>query len=311
MSKLSKQRLNLIVRWAGTLLSIGIMIYLLSRVGWGEAWQTIRQLTAWRIFLVLVLVFISRLATFGRWYMLLKDQTPTLGIIDTLKLTFAGLFASNVLPTTIGGDVLRLAGAVRLGLSTSLAAASLVVDRLVGMTGMALMLPFSLPALTAHLRARSLSGTAGSMALPMVTRLKKGIRKIFENLRFWSKHPLILLRALGFTLIHQACIYLIIRILIEGMGETLSYWQIAGIWSLTYFISLLPISINGLGLQEVTITNLYTLLGGLSPATSIALALILRLVWLIGSLPGAFYIGEVLAGKSPAEVEESLPEETL
>ncbi len=311
MSKQSKQRFNLIVRWGGTLLSIGIMIYLLSRVGWGEAWQTIRQLTAWRILLVLVLVFVSRLATFGRWHTLLKDQTPTLGITDTLKLTFAGLFASNVLPTTIGGDVLRLAGAVRLGLSTSLAAASLVVDRLVGMTGMALMLPFSLPSLSAYLQSRNLSSPAGSMTLPIVTRLKKGIRKVFENLRYWSKHPLILLKALGFTLIHQAAIYLIIRTLIDGMGETLSFWQIAGIWSLTYFISLLPISINGLGLQEVTITNLYTLLGGLSPATSIALALLLRLVWLIGSLPGAFFIGEVLAGKSPTEVEESLPEEAL
>lgn len=311
MSKLSKQRLNLIIRWGGTLLSIGVMIYLLSRVGWGEAWQTIRQVSAWRIAVVIVLVFVSRFATFGRWYTLLKNQTPTLSLVDTLKLTFAGLFASNVLPTTIGGDVLRLAGAVRLGLSTSLAAASLVVDRLVGMTGMALMLPFSLPALTAHLRSRTLPAPAGSMALPFFSRFKNGIRKMLENLRFWSSHPFILLKALGFTLIHQACIYLIILILIEGMGETLNFWQIAGIWSLTYFISLLPISINGLGLQEVTITNLYTLLGGLSPTASISLALILRLVWLVGSLPGAFFIGEVLAGKSPAEVEESLPEETL
>ena len=311
MSKRSKQRLNLIVRWGGTLLSIGVMIYLLSRVGWGEAWQTIRQLTAWRILIVLVLVFVSRFATFGRWYSLLKNQTPTLSLVDALKLTFAGLFASNVLPTTIGGDVLRLAGAVRLGLSTSLAAASLVVDRLVGMTGMALMLPFSLPALSAYLRSRNISAPATGMAVPLLNSLRNGFSKVLQNLRFWSKHPLILLKALGFTLIHQAAIYLIIRILIEGMGETLSFWEIAGIWSLTYFITLLPISINGLGLQEVTITNLYTLLGGLSSATSIALALILRLVWLIGSLPGAFFIGEVLAGKSPAEVEESLPEEAL
>ncbi len=311
MSKQNKQRLNLIIRWGGTLLSIAVLIYLLSRVGWGEAWQTIRQLTAWRILIVFVLVFISRFAIFSRWYTLLKDQTPTLSMADTLKLTFAGLFASNVLPTTIGGDMLRLAGAVRLGLSTSLAAASLVVDRLVGMTGMALMLPFSLPGLNDYLRSRALSAPAGSMAVPLFGNLKNGFRKVLQNLRFWSKHPLILLKALGFTLIHQAAIYLIIRILIEGMGESLSFWQIAGIWSLTYFITLLPISINGLGLQEVTITNLYTLLGGLSPATSIALALILRLVWLIGSLPGAFFIGEVLAGKSPAEVEESLPEEPL
>jgi len=306
-----KNYIHIIIRWGGTLLSIGVMIYLLSKVGWVEAWQTIHQLTAWRISLVLVLVFVSRFSTFGRWYMLLKDQNPTLSMTDTLKLTFAGLFASNVLPTTIGGDVLRLAGAVRLGLSTSLAAASLVVDRLVGMTGMALMVPFSLPGLSAYLHSRSLSAPVGSMAFPFFSRVKRGFNKILDDLRFWSKHPLILIKALGFTLIHQAAIYLIIRILIEGMGETLSFWQTAGIWSLTYFITLLPISINGLGLQEVTITNLYTLLGGLSPATSIALALILRLVWLIGSLPGAFFIGEVLAGKSPAEVEESLPEETL
>jgi uncharacterized protein (TIRG00374 family) len=195
MFKKSKQRLNLIIRWGGTILSIGIMIYLISRVGWEEAWQTIRRLTTWRVTLVLVLVFVSRLATFGRWYTLLKNQTPTLSLTDTLKLTFAGLFASNVLPTTIGGDVLRLTGAVRLGLSTSLAAASLVVDRLVGMTGMALMLPFSLPGLMAYLHPRTLSTSTGSMAVPLLNRIKIGVRKVLQNLRFWSKHPLILLKA--------------------------------------------------------------------------------------------------------------------
>lgn len=305
-----KNWINLI-RWGGTFLSIVVMFYLLSRVGWGEAWQTIHQLNAWRILLVLVLVFVSRFATYGRWYTLLKDQTPTLSNKDTLKLTFAGLFASNVLPTTIGGDVLRLAGAVRLGLGTSLAAASLVVDRLVGMTGMAFMLPFSIPGLSDYLGSRSLSAPTVSLAVPFFSRLRDGVRKVLQNLRFWSKHPLILLKALGFTLIHQAAIYTIILILIEGMGETLSFWQIAGIWSLTYFITLLPISINGLGLQEITITNLFSLLGGLAPATSISLAILLRLVWLIGSLPGAFFIGDVLAGKSPAEMEEAFPKETL
>lgn len=311
MAKKCEQRLNLMIRWGGTILSIGVMIYLLSRIGLGEAWQAISLLTTWQILLVLFLVFVSRLATFGRWYTLIKDQTDKLSLTDTIKLTFAGLFASNVLPTTIGGDALRMAGAVRLGLSASLAAASLVVDRLVGMTGMALMLPFSFSEVNAYLRSQHLSTMADSMAIPLVSQFKNGIRKVMVNLRFWTKHPYILLKALGFTLIHQTAIYMIIFILVEGMGETLSFWQIAGIWSLTYFITLLPISINGLGLQEVTITNLFTLFGGLSPATSIGLAVILRLVWLIGSLPGAFFIGEVLAGKSPADLEEILPKETL
>ncbi|MBW6474542.1 MAG: hypothetical protein K0B14_15555 [Anaerolineaceae bacterium] len=53
------------------------------------------------------------------------------------------------MPTTIGGDVVRLAGAMRLGIGGSLAAASLMVDRLIGMAGMAMAAPLGLvPVLT-------------------------------------------------------------------------------------------------------------------------------------------------------------------
>jgi len=78
------------------------------------------------------------------------------------------------------------------------------------------------------------------------------------------------------------------------MGESMPFGQIAGLWSLTYFITLLPISINGLGLQEVTITNLFSVVGGLQPSTSISLAILLRVAWMIGSLPGAFTLSGIL-----------------
>jgi len=191
--------------------------------------------------------------------------------------------------------VLRALGSFRLGLSTSLATASLMVDHLVGMTGMAMMLPFSFPGLNSYLCSRTLFAPAACIAPPFLNRILEGFRKVLGNLRFCSKHPVILLKALGFTLIHQFAILLIILILIEDMGETLIIWQIPGIWSLTYFITLLPMSINGLGLQEVTITNFFTLLGGITSATSIGLAIILRLICLIGSLPGAFFIAGILA----------------
>ena len=64
---------------------------------------------------------------------------------QSTHLTFAMLFASNFLPTTIGGDVVRLAGALRLGFDQAISVASLVVDRLVGMTGMAMALLLGLP----------------------------------------------------------------------------------------------------------------------------------------------------------------------
>ena len=297
---------NLIIRWAGTLLSIGILVYLFRQIGAEETWAAVRKISLWRAAAVLVLVFVSRLATWGRWHTLLQVQALRVRWQDSLRLTFAGLFSSNVLPTTIGGDVVRLAGAVRLGIDAALAAASLVADRLVGMTGMALALPFALPAVSGYLKAQSASGApqtlmAASIIPGLFGKIQHAVKKVFANFGFWLKHPLILAQALGFTFIHMLATFLIVQILVEGMGESISFGKIAGLWSLTYFISLIPISINGLGLQEVTITNLFSVLGGLQLSTSITLAVILRVVWMIGSLPGAFFIGGILGGKQPPE----------
>jgi len=294
-----KNRWNVIIRLVGTIIAIVILIYLYSQIGAAETWATIQRISGWRIAAVLILVFVSRFATFGRWHSLLQVQEIHVPWKDSLRLTFAGLFASNVLPTTVGGDVVRLAGAVRIGINPALAAASLIADRLVGMAGMFLALPFAIPSFVAYLNQ---NGTHSSVplfsAVPFVSKawnkIQQAFKNVFSNFKYWTKNPLILLRALGFTFIHMLATFLIVQILIEGMGESMPFGQIAGLWSLTYFITLLPISINGLGLQEVTITNLFSVVGGLQPSTSISLAILLRVAWMIGSLPGAFTLSGIL-----------------
>ncbi|NLE83719.1 MAG: flippase-like domain-containing protein [Chloroflexi bacterium] len=310
--KTNEKPLLTIVRWLGTIISIGVMIYLVSRVGWRQALESFGQIPWWYFAIFILLGLVSRFMTFARWHSLLRASEEPIKPEESLKLTFAGLFASNVLPTTIGGDVFRLAGAIRLGMSTSLATASLVVDRLVGMTGMLLALPFAikfLPFLRDSSSTTSLGMAVGTGTLAKVWGwLRRYLDKVLQSLKNWLKQPKSLLQALGFTLIHQACIYLIIKIFINAMGEDLSFMSIAGIWSVTYFITLLPISINGLGLQEVTVTNLFSVWGGVSVETSIALAIFLRILWMLVSLPGAFFIGDVLAGKRP--IKHSDPDAT-
>jgi hypothetical protein len=64
MKKNTKINWNLIIRWAGTLLSIGILIYLFRQIGAAEPGRG-AKISAWRAAAVLGLVFISRLATWG------------------------------------------------------------------------------------------------------------------------------------------------------------------------------------------------------------------------------------------------------
>jgi uncharacterized membrane protein YbhN (UPF0104 family) len=299
-----KNRWNVIVRWAGTIIAIIILVYLFTQIGAAEAWATIQRISGWRIATVLVLVFVSRFATFGRWHSLLQVQEMRVPWKDSLRLTFAGLFASNILPTTVGGDVVRLAGAVRIGISPALAAASLVADRLVGMAGMFLALPFAIPSFVVYLNQNQTNGSLPVLAgIPFLSntwsKIKSTFQSVFSNFKYWAANPLVLLSALGFTFIHMLATFLIVKILIEGMGESMPFGQIAGLWSLTYFITLLPISINGLGLQEVTITNLFSAVGGLQPSTSISLAILLRVAWMIGSVPGAFTLSGILGREKP------------
>ena len=103
------------------------------------------------------------------------------------------------------------------------------------------------------------------------------------------------------------CVFLIIDILVVGMNEGLPFWKIAGLWSLTYFITLIPISINGLGLQEISFINLFTIFGGISNTTGLSIALIMRVLMLVGSIPGAFFVSGLLSGDAYSKVSEENP----
>ena len=151
MVKSKKSKWKFLIRLAGTIFSIVLLIFLFSSVGTEELMSSLRKISSGTILLIVALIFVSRLATFARWHSLLQIESVKVNWKDSLRLTFAGLFAANFLPTTIGGDVVRLAGAMRLGIGGSLAAASLMVDRLIGMAGMAIVAPLGLVPVFANL----------------------------------------------------------------------------------------------------------------------------------------------------------------
>ncbi|MFN3492822.1 MAG: lysylphosphatidylglycerol synthase domain-containing protein, partial [Anaerolineales bacterium] len=107
--------------------------------------------------------------------------------------------------------------------------------------------------------------------------------------------PKALISSLLFTFGNMACIFAAIYLLAEGMSDHISYWLIAGLWSLTYFVTLIPVSINGFGVQELSLTFLFSSMGGLSNAESLTIAILIRILFIITSLPGAFFLPSILA----------------
>lgn len=306
--KLGQINLLKIVRWVGTVSAVALMIWLMAQQDWRSIWLDVQKVGLARFVLALVFTMLSRFFISLRWYLLLRGAGESISYVDSLKITFAGLFANNFMPSTVGGDVVRLGGAMRARLDAALSAASLVVDRLVGMAGMAVFLSFGLPRLFAYSPSQTTLTDAPlvGLAIPvkqsppiqkLFTRLLSIARRIWQAAILWLRKPQVLLLSFLATLIHQSFLFGSIWVILSGMGDSISFWLVGGLWSMVYFVTLVPISINGFGVQELSIAFAFHNLGDVSEPHSLTLALLYRTLMMVASLPGTFFLPQMIAGK--------------
>jgi len=282
---------QIIARSAGSLLAVILLVILVKEESGHEIASALKCISLWYFLAGIQVLLISRLFIVARWHILLRSAGVEISYRNTAMLTFTGLFGNNFLPTTIGGDVVRLAGAMQLGYDHAICLASLIADRLVGIIGMSFTLPFGL------IPVLSLNKTV-SQAIAIPALFQKGIdfiKRTIGTFMIWLKKPFALSLSFVYTFGNMSFIFLTVYLLIWGMGHSVSFWLVAGLWSLTYFVTLIPISVNGYGVQELSLTFLLSKFAGLSHSESLAIAVLIRILFIITSLPGAFFLPSILA----------------
>jgi len=298
---LSKNR-NLLLRLLGTLVATLLIVLLIQQEGWGKIIDAVKRITPASFFLALVSLLISRIFVIARWHVLLQSGGVKIPLSRTVELTLMGLFANNFLPTTVGGDVARLAGIMQMGFDRAICLASIAADRLIGMAGMLFTLPFGLVPTWESL------GQVTSHSIALLASLQRPIgfaRRTLRTFSVWFHQPKALLMSLVCTWGNMFFIFSAVYFLIEGLGSHVDFWLVAGLWSLSYFITLIPISINGYGLQELSLTYLFLHIGGLSTATSLSMAVLIRIVFMLASLPGALFLPSILLAISSQKKDQT------
>jgi hypothetical protein len=159
---------------------------------------------------------------------------------------------------------------------------------------MVFMLPFSLPLLGSFLESGSFAiGFLGVAPPKLKAAIIQWTRRFAEALQLWWQQPLSLFLALSASMIGVFSHLVGIWILAGGLGMDVSLVDVAGVAALTYFLTIVPVSINGYGIRELAIVGLYTQAGS-TPEQASALALITRAYFLLVSLPGAVWAGKVI-----------------
>lgn len=292
----------------GTLL-IGVLLYLADWKGTLKQFEKVEIAPVAIAFLLLnANIFISSL----KWKILLHAKSIAISWWLLARSYWIGTFFGNYLPTSVGGDIVRLIMFNNIGRTASMAA-SIAWERI---TGLCVLLGLSLAVLIVRPQyfqvgkiwlflwllvfagiatigalitmgdkliavVNKISLKPGGFAGKLVQKLGKFVNAIHE---YRNEKKAIFISLLLSVPFYFAGI-LLNYMLFGAIDAKVEFVDVMCILPIVYLVSLLPISLNGLGLSEGAFVVFFGQIG--VPAhQALAVAIIRRLIHLMVSLVG-------------------------
>jgi hypothetical protein len=305
--------------------SLGLLLFLLGKVGWREVWETLSGsdfrylLAAWGLYLF------GMVLRAYRWQAVLVIQQVTVPLSKLTSLYFIGTFFNTVLPTGIGGDVVRMYELSKYSNQATESVSTVLVDRLCGwlvlfaMASLALIFSHQLvpPAVSAIVIVITVASVlAVWMALnetvwrwlqrlPVLSWLlaKKRVQEFHVSIQAYRTFAIsrALLASLAFNVLLMVINYLIAL----AFGVRISPWYFLVFIPIISFLLTLPVSLSGLGVREGGYVLLFAQAG---VPNSLALAMSLSVYGMMvvtGLLGGLLYALEGYRGLGAETVEEN------
>ncbi len=301
-----------------TILKVVVTIFLAGYVLWqarlGDALAELGD-ADWRyVLLATCFAVLAMILNVARWQLMLHGQGARAPLPSLVRLYLIGMFFNNILPSRLGGDVVRAYGASILATSKTRSVAAVLMDRLVGATsvlllgvlalalnptvfpwqlgellvvglgGMVLILGvlLSRSPLSASVRSRlSRLATFSLFGLRLGARLSAGV----EAVRSYARARGLIGRALVISMVANGLSIVNLSLYSFAVSADVSLAQVAVVAPVILAVGLLPLSINGIGTIELTFVVLFGALG-VEGHVALAIALLRRLVLLVLSLVG-------------------------
>lgn len=288
---------------ARVLVSVALLAFLLHTLDVAAIQAAIARVPWWALGAALAILLAQILVLSWRWRVITTYIGGDLSFRDALRLTFVGLFFSQTLPTSIGGDAMRIWEARRAGLAGEQAMGGVIIERLTGLVAIALVVTLSMPLVWADFRAGELRWLLLALApaalallavlafvdrLPLgrlPTRVREYIAFVASNLRGIGRSATSITTVFSLgavaAMLGISSAYAVGRHLGIELGLPAYLVSLGG----AVLLTVVPVSVAGWGVREVATVGLFGAMG--VPAEK---ALVVSLLYGVGvlvvSLPG-------------------------
>ncbi len=288
------------------LIGIALFFVLLYKVGWNETIDSVKKISVIHVFVATCILWIAFYLKSMRWKIVSNSYGIPLQDFQAFKIFFIGLFLANITPGKLG-DFGRLFYIKDLLPSQKIGWSSLIMDRIFDLICLAFFCSISVFYYQIHFRILKfpnnywtflLWGVLFLIIILVFAVFKKKIKKIIKpSLAAFNSHTLkgfSGVKALSITFLSMILIYGVFNYIAWGMGLPIDHLGLFLGAFILGILSLLPVTILGIGIRETSLVIIFQLYG-LPSQDAIALSLIIFLLQIISFIPGAiwFYLSPV------------------
>ena len=286
--------------------SVTLVWYVLERAGLGAVKDRVLGVAPIMVLLATVLLLVQALICTRRWQAVLDAIRTPLRFLHALALLFIGAFFNQTLPSSVGGDAVRIYKAHRAGLTLGGAFNGVILERVATVLGMVVLVVATQPVFLTRvgedvgawmmvaLALFTLAAVAGIALLMVLDRLPsrldrwrvvRGLAQLAADTRRLFLVPRHTVRALAWAVVGHVNVALAVYVLAVGLDIPVTWIDCMAIVPPVLLITTIPISIGGWGVREFTMVPAFGLIG-VSQDSATALSVLLGLVIIVTALPG-------------------------
>lgn len=310
------------------LLSVAVLVYIVRGLDLRQLRVHLVSVDPFLFTLALAQVFVQTFALNGRWELIMRALGVSLDWLAGWRILMISLWFNQVLPSSVGGDAVRMWLLRQRDVPWSEAVKGVAADRFTALIGLIALMVAGLPFLLSRVANEAailaiggltLAGVAGTVVLLTLDRLPKrliALPAVASFVRFGTLVRFLLLRsehrgllfgsALLIHLITAAACYTLAR----GIGTQLSVVDAAVLIPPVILLTAVPISISGWGVREGAMVACLGLAGVPSEEALSVSILMGGVSALIGLAGGVIWLasperGSYSADKAAKAAEES------
>src|SRR5262245_28767816 len=308
--------------------SLALYAYILKKVDVGTLWQKTKTADATYVLAAILIYLLVQVISAYRWYCLLRPLGISVPFSRIVGLYFVGMFSSLFLPAVIGGDVVKIYYLNKEARSLTGATTTVFLDRDLGLGALLVIATIAAALGGTQFNGVALAPVFGLILIAFgltnlalfyrptynllhralkVFKLKRSdekVERLFSSFNSYRGQASVIALATVLSFVIQ-----IGGIAVNVMaGSSIGLHTDRGVIDYLVFIpaisliSMVPISINGMGWREAAYVVLFTSAGG-DRSSAAMLALLWLVVLVVTSLPGGVIYAFQGVKRSPADTE--------